>query len=114
MSATINLFPQHYNKGHLIRILKFAEQIVSKGCNNLNVLESLAKGVSVSHPGTQPCPDGTHQPSEALIQEYCGAPSVTQWASGVNVRNVINIFKLNSKLQLTYSPLLYMYMYFFL
>ncbi|XP_060572478.1 uncharacterized protein LOC132730541 [Ruditapes philippinarum] len=61
------------------------EQIVSKGCNNLNVLESLAKGVSVSHPGTQPCPDGTHQPSEALIQEYCGAPSVTQWASGVNV-----------------------------
>ena len=53
------------------------------------MLEGLAKGYSVSHPGTPACPDGVHQPSEALLQEYCGAPRETTWNSGANVRSIM-------------------------
>jgi hypothetical protein len=51
----------------------------------MNVLEGLAKSFSVSHPGTMSCSDGIHQPSEALLQEYCGAPKQTSWLPGINV-----------------------------
>ncbi|XP_045194364.2 uncharacterized protein LOC123549983 isoform X2 [Mercenaria mercenaria] len=56
----------------------------SKGCNNMDVLSGLVTGSSVSHPGTQVCPDGVHQPSEALVQEYC-ALALTNWIPGEKV-----------------------------
>ncbi|XP_045194362.2 uncharacterized protein LOC123549982 [Mercenaria mercenaria] len=59
--------------------------LVSKGCNNMDVISGLVKGSSVSHPGTLVCPDGVNQPSEALIQEYCGAPALTSWIPGEKV-----------------------------
>ncbi|XP_045191504.1 uncharacterized protein LOC123548371 [Mercenaria mercenaria] len=59
--------------------------LVFKGCNNMDVISGLVKGSSVSHPGTPVCPNGVHQPSEALIQEYCGAPALTNWIPGEKV-----------------------------
>ncbi|XP_045194367.2 uncharacterized protein LOC123549986 [Mercenaria mercenaria] len=59
--------------------------IDTKGCDKYGVIVGVAKGDSISYPGTSTCSDGTHQPSEALIQKYCGAPNVVNWKVGAKV-----------------------------
>ncbi|XP_060585229.1 uncharacterized protein LOC132741149 [Ruditapes philippinarum] len=69
-----------------------ATAIVSRDCDKFGVISSVAKGNSVSYTGTSTCPDGVHQPSEALVQKYCGAPNTSSWIDGDKViKNCQNV-----------------------
>ncbi|XP_060601079.1 uncharacterized protein LOC132754468 [Ruditapes philippinarum] len=69
-----------------------ATALVSRDCDKFGVISSVAKGNSVSYTGTSTCPDGVHQPSEALVQKYCGAPNTSSWIDGDKVvKNCQNV-----------------------
>ena len=65
----------------------------ARSCNKYSLIVAVAENQIVTHPNASLCADGNHASTEAILYEYCNAPTDRRlWVHDTNVCTLFGDF----------------------